>query len=196
MKKFFKFGCLGIIGIIILGIVIAALGGGDDSTSTDNSNSGGSGSSDSGSTSEKEEQTYAIGDTVDVGDMTYTINGKSTAQQVGPSTLPEEANGMYVVLDVTVKNNGNEAVTVDGSYFKLKQGETTFEADSGASMSANQGEDGTIQNSFFMEQLNPSSEMSGKVVFDVAPEIAEADNLKVQAQEGMFGSVSKTIQLQ
>ncbi|AKG03301.1 hypothetical protein AAV35_013630 [Salimicrobium jeotgali] len=34
MKKFFKFGCLGIIGIIVLGTVIAALGGGDSTENT------------------------------------------------------------------------------------------------------------------------------------------------------------------
>ncbi|MFJ5562500.1 Ltp family lipoprotein [Lysinibacillus xylanilyticus] len=32
MKKFFKFGCGGIIALIILGVIIGALGGGDDST--------------------------------------------------------------------------------------------------------------------------------------------------------------------
>ncbi|WP_347861091.1 DUF4352 domain-containing protein [Salimicrobium sp. PL1-032A] len=191
MKKFFKFGCLGIIGIIILGIVIAALGGDDDSTSTENGDSGGS--ADSGDSSEQEEQTYSIGDTVEVGDMTYTINEKTTADTVGPDMLSEEANGTYVILNVTAVNNGKEAVTVDGTYFNLKQGEKTFEADSTASNAANQSED---RLAFFLEQLNPGSETSGKVVFDVAPEIAEADDLSVEVQEGMFGSVSKTIKLQ
>ncbi|SIS99091.1 DUF3862 domain-containing protein [Salimicrobium salexigens] len=34
MKKFFKFGCLGIIGIIVLSAVLAALGGGDSTEDT------------------------------------------------------------------------------------------------------------------------------------------------------------------
>ncbi|WP_077622445.1 DUF4352 domain-containing protein [Sediminibacillus massiliensis] len=192
MKKFFKIGCLGIIALIVLGIVVASLGG-DDSSSNNEENT--EESSNSEGSSEEQETTYSIGDTVEVGAMTYTINEKTTADQVGPSIAPEEANGNYVVLDITAKNNGDEAVTVDGSYFKLKQGDKTFEADSAASMTANQGEDGSIQNSFFLEQLNPGSEMTGKVVFDVAPEIAEADDLTVVAQEGIFGSVTETIEL-
>ncbi|WP_156418718.1 DUF4352 domain-containing protein [Lentibacillus amyloliquefaciens] len=72
----------------------------------------------------------------------------------------------------------------------------SFEADSIASTTANQNEVGTIEDSFFTEQINPGSEISGKVVFDVSPDVAEADNLKVEAQEGIFGSATKTIKLQ
>ncbi|WP_064503476.1 DUF4352 domain-containing protein [Halobacillus sp. KGW1] len=196
MKKLFKMGCLGFIGIIAIIVIFSLVGGGDDETASTNDGNNDAESSGETGGEEAEETSYGIGDKVEVGAMTYTINEKSTAEQVGPSALPEEANGKYVVLNITVKNNGDEAVTVDGSYFKLKQDSKTFEADSAASMSANQGEDGTIQNSFFLEQLNPSSEMSGKVVFDVAPEIADSENLSVEAQEGIFGSVTETIKLQ
>ncbi|AZV43453.1 hypothetical protein BAOM_2844 [Peribacillus asahii] len=50
-------------------------------------------------------------------------------------------------------------------------------------MSANQKEDGTIDNSFSSQKLNPDSEISGKVVFDVAPEVAKASDLQVQVQK-------------
>jgi len=39
MKKFFKFGCGGIIALIILGVIIGALGGGDDSAKNKESDS-------------------------------------------------------------------------------------------------------------------------------------------------------------
>jgi len=128
--------------------------------------------------------------------MTYKINGQSTADQVGPSVLPEKANGKYVVIDVTLKNNGDKAVTVDASFFKLKRGGKTYEANSTASMSANQGEDGDIQNSFFMQDVNPDSEITGKVVFDVAPEVASASDLQLQVQTGVFGTQTQVINLQ
>ncbi|RSL32768.1 DUF4352 domain-containing protein [Salibacterium salarium] len=71
---------------------------------------------------EETQETYSMGETVDVGDVQYTINEKSTASEVGLDLLSETASDMYVVLDVTFKNNGNEAVMVDSSYLKLKQG--------------------------------------------------------------------------
>ncbi|UOQ44722.1 DUF4352 domain-containing protein [Halobacillus salinarum] len=200
-KPFFKRIWFWVLAIIVI-IAVAGNMGGEDTASTDHNEA--QASEKSSNTSEKknssdekknEEKIAKLGEKVEVGKMTYTIKDTSIKDQVGPSALPTQANGKYLVLNVSVKNNGNEAVTVDGSYFKLMQGEKTFEADTSASMSANQGEDGTIQNSFFMEQLNPGSEMSGKVVFDVAPDIANSKELVVQAQEGIFGSVTKKISL-
>lgn len=144
----------------------------------------------------QEEKYFGIGQEVKVGDMTYKINGKEAADQVGPSVLPEKATGKFIVIDVTLKNNGNEAVTVDASFFKLKRGEKTYEADSAASMSANQGEDGSIENSFFLQELNPDSEITGKVVFDVATEVAAAADLQLQVQTGIFGTETEVINLQ
>jgi Domain of unknown function (DUF4352) len=144
----------------------------------------------------KEEKSFGIGQEVKVGDMVYKVNGKTAADQVGPSALPEKASGKFIVIDVTLKNNGNEAVTVDASFFKLKRGEKTYEADSAASMSANQGEDGSIENSFFLQELNPDSEITGKVVFDVAPEVAQAADLQLQVQTGVFGTETEVINLQ
>lgn len=190
MKKFFKLGCGGFIALIILAIIIGVVSGGDD---------GDDGTETTTSTPQKEEadvKSYKIGETVTVGDMEYIVNQKNTADQVGPSVLPTKANGKYLIIDVTLKNNGTEAVTVDSSFFKLKRGDKTYEADSSASMSANQGEDGNIDNSFFLQSLNPDSTMSGKVVFDVAQEVAEATDLQLQVQTGVFGTETELINLQ
>ncbi|NUJ19328.1 DUF4352 domain-containing protein [Bacillus glycinifermentans] len=143
----------------------------------------------------KEESNPKIGDDVKVGDMNYKITGKKTADQVGPSALPQKASDKYLVIDITLKNNGNEKVTVDASFFKLKRGEKTYEADSAASMSANQSEDGNIDNSFFLQNLNPDSKISGKVVFDVAPEVANAKDLQLQVQTGAWGTETGIIDL-
>lgn len=192
-KPFYKKWWVWVIAIIIIGAVAS------------NGESGGSGSKDAtskpASTSEKgekktETKVYKIGDLVKVGDMQYKINSKTTADQVGPSALPTNASGKFVVIDVTLKNNGDKAVTVDSSFFKLKRGGKTYEADSEASMSANQKEDGNIDNSFFLQQVNPDSEITGKVVFDVSPEIANASDLQLQVQTGAFGTETAIINLQ
>ncbi|MFL0365335.1 DUF4352 domain-containing protein [Pseudobacillus sp. 179-B 2D1 NHS] len=200
MKKFFKFGCLGFIVLIVLGAIIGAMGGGDDSATESSEDSVETSTEPTENTKDKpkkeEKKAYKIGEEVKVGKMVYTVNGKSTADQVGPSVLPTKAGGKYLVLDVTLKNNGNEAVTVDSSFFKLKRGEKTYEADAEGSMSANQKEDGSIDNSFFLQELNPDLEMAGKVVFDVSPEIAEANDLQLQVQTGVFGTETEVINLQ
>lgn len=206
MKKFFKFGCLGIIVLIVLAVIVAALGGGDETEQGNTSTNEPATEQATETEAPKEETTEepkeeATEDTVgkgtplDVGDVTFTLNGVELADQVGPSALPTTASGKYLVLDVTLKNNGNEAITVDSSFFKLTRGEKTYEADASASMSANQGEDGTIQNSFFLQEVNPDMEITGKVVFDVAPEVAEATDLQLQVQTGFWGTETGKINL-
>lgn len=189
MKKLFKLGCGGIIALIVIIIVIALASGGDDETSTSTD------SNKTNSTSKEEKQVANIGTPLEVGNAVFTLNSVELADQVGPSVLPEKANGKYVVLDVTYKNNGNDAVTIDASFFKLIRGEKKYESDSMASMSANQGEDGTIQNSFFLQEVNPDMEITGKVVFDLAPDVAEATDLKLQVQTGAFGTETGIINL-
>jgi hypothetical protein len=194
-KPIFKRWWFWVLAIII--IFAIASGGGDDTNDTANKNETTNDTAKEDETGKNEEaKTFGIGEQVTVGDMVYTVTNKSTADQVGPSILPEKASEKFIVIDVTVRNNGNEAVTVDSSFFKLKRGEKTYEADTAASMSANQGENGTIENSFFMQQLNPDSEMSGRIVFDVAPEVADATDLQIQVQTGAFGTETELINLQ
>ncbi|WP_075980352.1 DUF4352 domain-containing protein [Bacillus massilinigeriensis] len=188
-KPFYKRIWFWILAIIVV-IALTNCGNGDDD---DQKTAPATNKKDK--TEEKAEKAYGIGDQVKVGDMQYKVNSKDTATQVGPSALPEKANGRFIIINVDVKNNGNEAVTVDSSFFKLKRGDKTYEADAAASLSANQSESGDIQNSFLVQQLNPDSEMSGKVVFDVAPDIAKANNLQLQVQTGAFGTETEVINL-
>ncbi|AKO92536.1 DUF4352 domain-containing protein [Priestia filamentosa] len=192
MKNFFKMGCLGFIVLIVIIIVIAVATGGNDSSNKANTSN-----STKQETNKKDaKNSYGVGDAVEVGDMVYTVNSKEVTSQVGPSVLPTEAKGKFLVVELNVKNNGNKAVTVDSSFFKLKHGDKVFEADSAASMSANQGEDGNIKNSFFLEQLNPDLEMGGKVVFDLSESTVNASDLQLQVQTGAFGTQTEVINLQ
>lgn len=197
VKQKKKGGCLKtigfvILGFIILGVIIGMMG---EEDSTDTSTSTNDEAQTETSAPAKEEKTNAIGDVVKVGTAVFTINSLELSDQVGPSALPEKASGKFVVLNVTYKNEGNEAVMFDASFFKLKNGEKTYESDSMGSMSANQGEDGSIQESFFLQEVNPDSEVTGNVVFDVNPEVAESTDLLVQVQSGAFGTETETIKL-
>lgn len=187
-KKKWILGCTGcIVAFILLGILLGAcaifMGNGNNtSNNTKHHNNNVSEQSDN---SIKE---YKIGDTAKNDDIDITVNSVESAKQVGPSALPTTAKDTFVVVDVTIKNNGNEALTIDSTMFKLKNGEKTANADAGASTSANQSDDGTITNSFFLEQVNPDSTTQGKVVFDVSQDFANSDKKKMEIKSKLFST--------
>ncbi|SFL80679.1 DUF4352 domain-containing protein [Salibacterium qingdaonense] len=203
MKKF-GIGCLAAIGGLVVLIVIIAIFTSGDSTQTSDDNgtsdseesstSSGDESSESSSGSSNEETpTHSIGDTVEVGQVSYTINSMETAQEVGPDMLSTTTEETFIILDVEFTNNGNEAVTVDSNYIKLLSGGSTYEPSSEATTSANSTQNDST--SFFLEEVNPGSSTSGKVVFEVVPELAEASDLQAELQEGFFGSNTAVVNL-
>lgn len=197
-KPFYKrvwFWVVVVVVIVVIGL--GNMGGSKDSKSSSNSQkvSSSASSSNSNNTSAKTEKTYKVGQVVKVGSMQYTVTGVSTAKSVGPSILPTDAKDTFVVVDLTVKNLGDKEVTIDSSFFKLLDGSKTLSADSSASMSANQDESGQITNSFFLQQLNPDVEMSGKVVFDVSADQAASQSTKLKVQTGSFGTQTAEIKL-
>lgn len=203
-KPFYKKWWIWAIAVIV--VFAIAQGGGDSDTTADATTTSNSPAAADSSSKEKapakdepkaepEAQAYKVGDKVAVGDLEYVINEMETASKVGPSIAPTKASGEFVIIDVTLTNNGNEAVTVDSSFFKLQQGEKTFEADSMASMSANQGNDGGIDNSFFLQEVNPDSTITGKVAFDVSKKVASSKDLQLQVQTGMWGTETEIIGL-
>lgn len=172
---------------IILIISISSAIFGDESKNKD---------SNSASISKKEEKkTYKVGDEVTVGKMGYRINSVEVVKSVGPSVYPTNAKDTFLVISLSVKNAGDKAVMVDSSFFKLKDGSKEFEADSMGSMSANQGEDGEISNSFFLQNLNPDVQLDGKVVFDVTEQQANAETNQLQVATGAFGTETELINL-
>lgn len=79
--------------------------------------------------------------------------------------------------------------------FKLKSGDKSFEADATGSVSANQSDDGSITNSFFLEQINPDSTAEGKVVFDVSEKVANTKDKKLEITSSLFSTKSITVDL-
>jgi len=167
--------------LLIVIVVFAMFSGGEEDTAS---------SSNEATTTEStetsgEEQTFGVGDVVSVGDVDYTVHGIETSNSVGPSIAPTEAQDTFLIVDLTVKNNGNESIMVDTSTFKLIDGEKKFDPDSGASISANQDSEGNSIG-FFLENLNPDVEMKGKVVFDISEAQANSEIVQLGITENMF----------
>lgn len=191
MKKFFKIGCLSFIGIIVLIVIISvATSGGDGGTETASTADSNSGDTKSSEEKEKpaEEKSAKVGDPLKVGDVVFTVHSKTTANNVG-GEFGEDAEGKFLILDVSVKNEGKESITTDASFFKLKSGDTTYEASSSAAVYANENAE------FFLAQVNPGIENKGKVVFDVPADAAKSNDLILQVQTGLFGTETGTIKL-
>ncbi|MDZ5782128.1 DUF4352 domain-containing protein [Marinococcus luteus] len=159
----------------------------EESSDTENENS----SEDSSEANSSDE----LGETVDVGAVSFQINDVSTASTVGSEYASETAEGTYIVLDMVYTNNGSEAAMVDSSQVRLKQDGKTFEADTTASTYANSSDDPSDAADFLFSEVNPGSSIEGQVVFDVTDEVAEDDHLEAEVTEGVFGTNSSHITL-
>ena len=137
------------------------------------------------------EPSFTIGQVVNVGDVEYTVNSLSTATTLGSEYSNQTANGVYLVVEVRVKNNGQKAMMVDTNLFSLVDGEIVYDSDGTATMYANTDESG-----FFLENLNPGLEKTGKVVFDVPQSTIDSSTKQLKVTTGFFGTESALINLQ
>ena len=184
-KPFYKKWWVWLLAVII--VVAIATGGGEESAKPAN-------------TEPKKEETKTdkqegqkklagIGEPVKVGDVVFTVHGTSTANNVG-GEFGQKAQGTYLIVDVTVKNEGKKAITTDSSFFKLKVGDTEYEADATADPFVNEAGGG-----FFLQQVNPGVENKGKIVFDVPADVANSKDLILNVQTGFFGTEQGQIKI-
>lgn len=79
---------------------------------------------------------------------------------IGSSGFNTKSKGQFVVVSVRVKNSGDRAEYVSDNDIKLVSGGQEFSADSTAGLYMG-------DEAFVFEQLNPGSELKGKIAFDV-----------------------------
>lgn len=151
-KPFYKKWWVWVIAVVLLFGIVGSMGeeeSGEQSNNSSSSNSVGSGSSnentDNSNSNGESEKSATIGTPLKVGDVEFTVNGISTASNVG-GQYGANAQGVFLLVDVTVKNLGKEAITTDSSFFKLLVDDMQFEADSTATIYA--GNDASASFSF------------------------------------------------
>lgn len=187
-----------LVGLVVLGGLGNALGGGKEETTSSSQPSTQETSQANTKTpvssSEKVEEkpaakTYGIGQEVPVGDVTYIVNSKEITTNVG-GDFGKNANGVFLLLNVTVKNNGKEAITVADDFFTLLKGDMEYKTDSSAGLYANQDAN------FFYSEVNPESTITGNVVFDITEETANDPSIQLKVQTGFWGTETELINLQ
>jgi hypothetical protein len=146
-------GCLLLLLLVFVGFAgcLAAFSG------------GGGGESGSGELSREEikKRAVPIGDPVKAGDLTWTVT--SATQGTELREFGERRTGNFVVVDLTVKNNGDEAVTVDSESLAILDDQgRTHEADIEAYVPS--------RLDLFLKQVNPGVTQQARVVFNIAPD--------------------------
>ncbi len=148
----------GIGGLIIIGIIASAAGGSKSNTPTKTATT---------NNSQKTVTTQMIGLNQAANDGKFEFTVASITCNIptvsdGSGYLTKTAQGQYCVLDMSVKNIGNQAQTLDSSsqYLYNASGQK-YSADATASLYDNPS------GSTFLDSINPGNAATGKFVFDI-----------------------------
>ncbi|MDA1647552.1 MULTISPECIES: DUF4352 domain-containing protein [unclassified Bacillus cereus group] len=188
MGKIFKFGCLGFIGLIVLGAIAAALGGGDDKKETTSSEPKQETQAPAArEEAKKEEPKKELSKEGESSKVKIAVGSVESTDSVGGEYLKEKAQGVFKVVEITITNNQKDAITVDANSFKLvdnKDREFTYSTQAQTAFDVGNGG----SSDFFLKQLNPGLSQTGKIIYDVP---ADAQGLVLKARGGMMGKEIK-----
>lgn len=134
--------------------------------------------------SSTESSIYKVGDRVVVGDIAYTITNVRTANSVGDEYLNAKADGIFVIVDMTIENLGKESSTISSSYVKIVDSQgRTFESDTDAWI--------YIENNILARQIQPGLPVKGQAIYDVPKGIT----CDLQVTDSLWSSETKSISL-
>lgn len=148
-----------ILAFIVLGVVVSASSGGTDTANDSSDKSNPSKTEDA-----KSEATVAkIGEPARDGKFEFTISGVECGKtQLGNQYINTKAQGEFCLVDVAVKNIGDEAQFLfDDNQYAFNADGQKYSADSGAAVYLDDSA------SKIFEEINPGNSVKGKIIFDV-----------------------------
>ncbi|MBN2881738.1 DUF4352 domain-containing protein [Candidatus Woesearchaeota archaeon] len=152
-----------IIVTIIIGIIFLASISNDDTPTTSSS------TENTTEQTETEAQTsYAkIGDEISIDNFSYMVNGIRFVKTIGDEFTQQTADGIYLIVDISVKNMDKEEHMLDNSLFKLTdESGTEFESSTDATTALEM----TGQETLFLKECPPRIQKQGLLVFEVPEE--------------------------
>ena len=135
---------------------------------------------------------YSIGEQINAGDLNWKITKFSTSAQIGQDIagtfFGENANGIFLILDVEVENVGKKAKYLSDSFITLvDEQEREFSANTMAAIYLKP--DGSA---LAFEQINPGIVKKGKIVFDI-PAGTKIANVRIRSN--LFETSSYEVEL-
>jgi len=155
MGKVFKFGCLGIVALVVIGIIIAFASGGDDK---------------GGGNKASEAKTYKVNEAIGTGKVEATVTNIENKDKVGTEYVNKQASegGTFVAVQYKLKNTSDKPVgTFSFPTIQLvdeKGTEYDFDVDASANYATEKGEDNTK----ILSDLNPGITVNGSAVFEIS----------------------------
>lgn len=155
---FMKHKILTVIGVLFLLGIIGSAASGNKTTTTSSSNS-------TPTSETKSDELAKIGTAVTDGKFAFTVKSVTCGKtSVGTNQfLTKEAQGQFCLLDITVKNTGDEAQSLFSSNQKLLNASgQKYSADDTATMYASSDGSGS-----WYSNINPGNSVEGTIVFDL-----------------------------
>lgn len=150
----------GILAVFLLIVVVSATSSSDETNTASSDESSASNSEEPNVESNSE--IAKIGTPVRDGKFEFTVNGvECGATTLGNEFFNEKAQGQFCVMDVSVKNIGNEAQLFSGS------DQLVFNAAGQQYSNDSSAEIALEENDTFLEEINPGNTVEGRVVFDI-----------------------------
>lgn len=119
--------------------------------------------------SPKQEIESSLGKPIEIGYFIYTIQNVSFRKTVGDEYFEETADGIYMLVNLSIKNISNETRTLDGSLFAVTDiNGTKYEFSTNASSALEISGKKTL----FLKDCQPNITTKGCLVFEV-PEKGE-----------------------
>lgn len=154
----------GIIVLIVIGMVSSSGNKGGSNNATSNGSA-------TAKTQESKAQVYGLNQEVVDKDLSFTITNVTKQKNVGNSYTKKTAQGMFYIVTVQIKNNGDKTTTFDSSMAVMtdsqnRQFERSIEGQTALGM-----EKGSVD--LFLQQVQPGLSVTGKIIFDVPEDIAD-----------------------
>lgn len=114
--------------------------------------------------SDESESRSCIGETISVGHFAYTVNSIRYKKTVGDSYFNETADGIFLLINISIKNISDETRTIDSSCFTLvddKGREYEYAIDASNVLEVNGSK------SLFLKQCQPGISTKGTLIFEV-----------------------------
>jgi len=125
--------------------------------------------------------TYTLGESFIVEPFKYTINSVETESQLVSMFGVENAQGIFLIVDLTLENIGNEAEYVNDELYIIDSQNREFESDYEYSLYV----DNYLSS---IDKVNPGLSETGQLVFDIPVDITGKIGVKKSMWNDKFSA--------